>query len=150
MTPWPEIAGIVGASLAGSVLLASAAVCTVAVLPRSWLPGIRQALLALLLPAVCLTVSPGIRLAVRHSLSLPAMPIWPPVHLLLGVLPVLLLPLLGVLARMPAGQRRAAAGLGARGLAMLRLVWLPQLGPSVLLGLLLAALLDLAAVRLSF
>lgn len=149
MTQWPAIAHAAGAAMLASCLAAGAVAGLLAGLPRAWLTGARHGLLVLLIPAACLATWPGLRHAVIRGLGVPAVPLRPPPHLVLGVLPLLLLPVLHALARMPPGQRRAAAGLGAGWVAILRLVWLPQLGPSILLGILLGALLDLAALRLS-
>ncbi len=68
--------------------------------------------------------------------------------MILGVLPLLVLPVLVRLTGMLEGQVRAASGLGAGRIAILRLVWLPQLGPAALLGGSLAGLLDLATLAL--
>ncbi len=54
--------------------------------------------------------------------------------------PVILLPPLLAVTRLQRHQARAAAGLGAGRLDRLRWLWLPQLGPSLLASLLLAAL----------
>lgn len=140
-------AGMVLGALGATLLLAAAAAATLAALPLRWRRHARQALLALLLPCACLAIWPGL-LAVPLGAA-PHRPagLRPPLHLVLGALPLLLLPLASVLARLPPGQGRAAAGLGAGRVATLRLVWLPQLMPSLLLGLGLAALLDLASLR---
>lgn len=151
MTLWPELASAAAASMLGSCAIGVALAGLLAGLPRVWLTGARHVLLALLIPAACLAAWPDLRHGVirRLGLGLPGVSLWPPPHLVLGTLPLLLLPVLNALARMPPGQRRAATGLGAGWVAILRLVWLPQLGPSILLGVLLAALLDVAALRLS-
>ncbi|WP_419727853.1 hypothetical protein [Lichenicola sp.] len=123
---------------------------------RRTLASARQLMLALLIPAAALTIWPELLLIpFFHRLppSLQQPLAWlhetgagVPLRLVIGTLPAMLLPLLGGLSRMPAGQARAGAGLGARLPTMLRLVWLPQLGPTLALGLLLAAAIDAAAL----
>ncbi len=93
---------------------------------------------------------PGIALALALALAAGLWPgWWQPALLLaarmLGPVPLLLLPVLHVLARMPPGQARAASGLGAGPAARLRLLWLPQLAPACLSGLVLALMLAGAA-----
>ncbi len=107
---------------------------------------------ALLLPGIALALAPNLVAAFWPAGMRPVAPgglgSWLLEWRLLGALPLLLLPVLGVLARMPPGQARAAAGLGAGAAARLRLLWLPQLGPACLLGLTLAATLAVVAEAL--
>lgn len=140
---WLELAGTIGAALVGSLVLAVAAAGALAIMPRAWLATSHGLLLVLLIPAAWFAMWPP-----PHLPAWPTASTWPPLRLTIGAMPLLLLPPLRALARMPPNQRRAAAGLGAGPAAMLRLVWLPQLAPSMLLGVLLAALLDLAALIL--
>ena len=147
MTPLFPSSMLAG-TLLGSLAVAAPAGCLLALLPPAMLRAACTALVAILIPAGVVAVwpewvppalawhLPG--LAARHG--------WPPLHLVLGALPVLLLPLARTMARLPAGQRRAGSGLGAGPVAMLRLVWLPQFGPPILLGAGLAVLLNLAAL----
>ncbi|MCQ8279949.1 hypothetical protein NFI95_16015 [Acetobacteraceae bacterium KSS8] len=98
----------------------------------------RTVLVALLLPGLFLTLRPdwfGVR-------SGPALI----VCRVLGTLPLLALPALWSLGRMPKGQVRAARGLGAGAGAQFRLLWWPQMGPACLAGLLLAGGTDAAAL----
>jgi len=94
-----------------------------------------------------LLLIPGLVLALEPAMlpSFPGRHLW---TLILGPLPLGLLPLLRTLRRAPAGQARAAAGLGASPAARLRRLWLPQLGPALLGALLLILVLDLAALSL--
>ncbi len=142
----------VAAALLGSSAVAVPAACALALLPATLIEAACLALLAGLVPAAMAAVWPDqVPAPVSRSLLRPLAGVaaahgWPPLHLVLGALPVLLLPLARTIARLPAGQRRAGNGLGAGPVLMLRLVWLPQLAPPVVLGLLLAFLLDLAAL----
>ena len=138
---WALPAGTAILCLLGSLLLGAMIAWMVALMHRRWRQVVRQLALALLVP--------GIALASRSE--------WLPggqgagaraMFMILGVLPLLLLPVLARLAGMLDGQVRAASGLGAGRIAILRLVWLPQLGPAALLGVSLAGLLDLAALAL--
>ena len=139
-----------GLALLGTLAVGVPATWTLALLPAARLEAARLALVATIIPAAAVAVWPA---QLPPALSRPLAPIaglmiargWPPLHLILGALPMLLLPLARTLARLPAGQRRAGRGLGAGPVAMLRLVWLPQLGAPLLLGAALAALLDLVA-----
>jgi ABC-type spermidine/putrescine transport system permease subunit II len=111
------------------------------------LAGLRTLSVACLVPGVCLALMPGL----PHLLAPHLFPRGLPFGFRfgcrsLGVVPALLLPVLGVLVRLPAGQSRAAAGLGAGTAARLRLLWLPQLGPACLFGVVLAGLVDLVAI----
>ena len=143
--------GVATALLLSSAIAVPAA-CGLALLPAALLEAAGLALLAGLIPAAAVAVWPDrLPVSVSRSVLRPLAGIaaahgWPPLHLVLGALPALLLPLAWTMARLPAGQRRAGSGLGAGPVLMLRLVWLPQLAPPVLLGLLLAFLLDLAAL----
>ena len=159
----------IGIALLGSLAAASLLLGVLALRPavpgtihgshgadRRRLVAARQLMLALLIPAAALTVWPELLLIplsrrLPHPLSqllswLHGTGVGLPLRLIIGTLPAMLLPLLGVLARMPAGQARAGAGLGAGLSLMLRLVWLPQLGPMLVLGWLLAAAIDVAAM----
>ncbi len=140
---WTFLACTAAVCLLGSLLLGAATACVVASLHRRWRRAARQLALALLIPGIVLALRPA-GLPVLHGLDagIPAAP------LVLGALPLLMLPMLSRLAGMLDGQVRAASGLGAGRIAILRLVWLPQLGPPGLLGALLGALLDLAALAL--
>ena len=132
-------------ALLGSVAVAAPVACLLASLPAATLRLACTALVAVLIPAGAVAVWPGwVPQALARHLPLTGLAAghgWPPLHLVLGALPAP-----GPLARLPAGQRRAGSGLGAGPVAMLRLVWLPQLGPPALLGMGLAVLLDLAAL----
>ncbi len=142
--------GLPWLALLGTVAIGMPATCTLALLPAARLEAVRLALVATVIPAAAMAVWPA---QLPPALSRPLSPMaglmtargWPPLHLILGALPMLLLPLARTLARLPAGQRRAGRGLGAGSVTMLRLVWLPQLVPPLLLGAALAALLDLVA-----
>ena len=145
MSSWSGVVGTAVACLLESLLLGAATAAVVASLPWSWRRAARQLALALLVPGIILAFRPewlpgasGLRAGVRPT----------PLALVLGVLPLLMLPVLSRLAGMLDGQVRAASGLGAGRIAILRLVWLPQLGPAALLGGLLAGLVDLAALAL--
>ncbi len=129
------------ACLLASLLLGVAITSGVALLRRWWRRAARQLALALLVPGIVLAIRP--ELAV-HGLDAGTRAAF----LVLGVLPLLVLPALSRLAGMLDGQVRAASGLGAGRIAILRLVWLPQMGPPGLLGALLAGLVDLAALAL--
>ncbi len=146
LSSWTLSACTAAACLLASLLLASlllgvAATWVVASLHRRWRRAARQLALVLLVPGIVLAVRPE-RLAVAQGPAAGAM------LLILGVLPVLMLPVLSRLAGMLDGQVRTASGLGAGRIAILRLVWLPQLGWPVLLGTLLSGLLDLVALAL--
>ena len=130
------------ACLLGSLLLGVAITSGVTLLRRWWRRAARQLALVLLGPGVVLAIRP--ELFAAHGLDAGGRA----VSLVLGVLPLLVLPALSRLAGMLDGQVRAASGLGAGRIAILRLVWLPQLGPPGLLGALLAGLVDLAALAL--
>ena len=114
-----------------------------ALLRRWWRRASRQLALVLLVPGIVLATRPEGLFAARglDAGSRAA-------SLVLGVLPLLVLPALSRLAGMLDGQIRASSVLGAGRIAILRLVWLPQLGPPGLLGALLAGLVDLAALAL--
>ena len=132
-----------------TALLASLAIGLPVVWVLARLPGrirraVRVVLVAVLIPGACLAVWPGLLPLPPVGLGAARIGLSP--NLVLGGLPVLLLPLLRRMERLPHGQRRASTGLGAGPIAMLRLVWLPQLGGPLLLGVLLASLLDLAAL----
>ena len=130
------------ACLLGSLLLGVAITSGVAILRRWWRRAARQLALALLVPGIVLAICPELLAAHNPDAGSRA------ASLVLGVLPVLVLPALSRLSGMLDGQVRAASGLGAGRIAILRLVWLPQLGPPGLLGALLAGLVDLAALAL--
>ena len=74
----------------------------------------------------------------------------PPAGLLLWraalALPIIMLPVLLALTRLQRHQSRAAVGLGAGRLDRLRWLWLPQLGPGIILSLLLAAMFAFLAL----
>ncbi len=140
---WTLPMGTAAACLPGSLLLGIAISSGVALLRRRWRRAARQLALALLVPGIVLAIRPDI-LPAAHGPDAGSRA----ASLVLGVLPLLVLPVLSRLAGMLDGQVRAASGLGAGRIAILRLVWLPQLGPPVLLGALLAGLLDLAALAL--
>jgi ABC-type spermidine/putrescine transport system permease subunit II len=144
----PETGGILIAALSGSLVLGIAAAAALAGISRRSLILVRQAALALLVPAAALAIWPTLFLVLLPGLQPGAE--WHALRitmrLIAGTLPVMLLPVLAALIRMPAGQMRAAAGLGAGRPAMLLLVWLPQLGPLLMLGWLLTAAIDLAAL----
>lgn len=144
----PGPAGILPAALAGSAVLGIVVAAALAGAPRRSLILVRQVALALLLPAAALAIWPRLLLVLLPGLHPGAG--WHVARIIArligGTLPVMLLPVLAALIRMPAGQVRAAAGLGAGRSAMLRLVWLPQLGPPLMLGWLLTAAIDLAAL----
>lgn len=143
----PDIGGILIAALSISVVLGIAVTAAFAGIPRRSLILVRQTALAMLVPAAALAIWPRLLLVL-----LPGLPSteWHALRitmrLVAGTLPVMLLPVLAALIRMPAGQMRAAASLGAGRPAMLLLVWLPQLGPPLMLGWLLTAAIDLAAL----
>ena len=136
---WILPAGV--ACLLGSLLLGVAITSGVALLRRWWRRAARQLALALLVPGIVVAIRPELA---AHGLDAGTRAAF----LVLGVLPLLVLPALSRLAGMLDGQVRAASGLGAGRIAILRLVWLPQVGPPGLLGALLAGLLDLAALAL--
>ncbi len=138
-------------ALLGTLAAGVPIACVLARLPAARLEAARLALVAAAVPAGAVAVWPDRLPPAPSRLLAPLAGImaaqgWPPLHLMLGALPVLLLPLVRTLARLPAGQRRTGRGLGAGPVTMLRLVWLPQLGVPLLLGAALAALLDLAAM----
>lgn len=137
-----------GEALLVSLLLTVALAGAFVLLPRRWRMVATQLLVALLLPAAVIALRPGMLATGLAGLVRPT-GLRPPLHLVLGAMPLLLLPLIAVLSRLPPGQARAAAGLGAGPAATLRLVWLPQLAPPLLLGLALAGSLDLVAVHLA-
>ncbi len=141
MSGWILLACTAAACLLISLLLGVAATWVVASLHRRWRRAAQQLALVLLVPGVFLAIRPE-RLPVAYGPGAGAMP------LILGVLPLLMLPVLSRLAGMLDGQVRAASGLGAGRIAILRLVWLPQLGPPGLLGTLLSGLLTLVALAL--
>ena len=141
LSGWTLPAGT-AACLLGSLLLGAAITWGVTFL-RRWRRAAWQLALALLVPGIVLAIRPEVVFAAR-SLGAGARVAF----LVLGVLPVLVLPVLSRLAGMLDGQVRAASGLGAGRIAILRLVWLPQLGPPGLLGASLAGLVDLAALAL--
>ncbi len=138
---WALPAGTAILCLLGSLLLGAMIAWMVALMHRRWCQVVRQLALALLVPGIALA-SRSEWLPGRQGAGARAM------FMILGVLPLLLLPVLARLAGMLDGQVRAASGLGAGRIAILRLVWLPQLGPAALLGASLAGLLDLAALAL--
>lgn len=144
----PGFGGILAAALAASAVLGIVVAASLAGAPRRSLILVRQVALALLLPAAALAIWPRLLLILLPGLHPDAGWHVPRVvaRLIGGTLPVMLLPVLAALIRMPAGQVRAAAGLGAGRSAMLRLVWLPQLGPPLMLGWLLTAAIDVAAL----
>lgn len=137
-----------GEALLVSLLLTVALAGTFVLLRRRWRMVATQLVVALLLPAAVIALRPALLAIALDGLVRPT-GLRPPLHLVLGAMPLLLLPLISVLSRLPSGQARAAAGLGAGPAATLRLVWLPQLAPPLLLGLALAGLLDLTAVHLA-
>lgn len=148
MRDWTTFGRALAIALPISAALGVLAACGLAAAPARLVALLRPAVLTLLIPAAALAIWPSL-------LLVPLPGPWPTrlpgalavtTRLVAGTLPALLLPILARCARLPAGQARAAAGLGASRLATIRLVWLPQLGPAVALGLLLAALLDLAAM----
>ncbi len=143
MIGWTVLAGTAASCLFRSLLLAAAIIWMVASLRRRWRLAARQLALVLLVPGLVLAFRPNYPPA-AHGLHAGTRAAF----LVLGVLPALMLPVLSRLAGMLDGQVRAASGLGAGRMAILRLVWLPQLGPAGLLGGLLAGLLDLAALAL--
>ena len=122
LSGWTLPAGTAAICLLVSLTLGTTIAWVVASLHRRWRRAARQLALALLVPGVALAFRPEWLLDARdagaRSMS------------------------------MVLGQVRAASGLGAGRIAILRLVWLPQLGPAALLGALLAGLLDLAALAL--
>jgi ABC-type spermidine/putrescine transport system permease subunit II len=83
------------------------------------------------------------------SLLLPALAAHPPSHAGMVLwravlaLPVILFPVLLALTRLQRHQSRAAAGLGAGRRDRMRWIWLPQLGPGIAAGMLLAVLFAL-------
>lgn len=137
-----------GEALLVSLLVTVALAGTFVLLRRRWRMVATQLVVALLLPAAVIALRPALLAIALDGLVRPT-GLRPPLHLVLGAMPLLLLPLISVLSRLPPGQARAAAGLGAGPAATLRLVWLPQLAPPLLLGLALAGLLDLVAVHLA-
>ncbi len=141
MSGWTLLACTAAACLLASLLLGVTTAWVVASLHRRWRRAARQLALVLLVPGIVLAIRPG-SLPVAHGLGAGALP------LILGVLPLLMLPVLSRLAGMLEGQVRTASGLGAGRIAILRLVWLPQLAPPALLGTLLGGLLDLVALAL--
>lgn len=86
------------------------------------------------------------------SILLPSLLLRPPLPagLLLWraalALPIIMLPVLLALTRLQRHQSRAAVGLGAGRLDRLRWLWLPQLGPGIILSLLLAAMFAFLAL----
>ena len=140
---WTLLACTAVACLLGSLLLGVATAWVVASLRCRWRRAARQLALVFLVPGIILATCPG-RLPIAHGLDDGTRT----ALLVLGVLPLLMLPVLSRLAGVVDGQVRAASGLGAGRVAILRLVWLPQLGPPGLLGALLAGLVDLAALAL--
>ncbi|MGI4958832.1 MAG: hypothetical protein ACRYGI_14725 [Janthinobacterium lividum] len=144
----PDIGGTLLAALSGSLVLGIIVTAILAGTRRRSLTVVRQTALALLIPAAALAIWPRLLLVVLPGLQ-PG-PEWHAlrvtIRLVAGTLPVMLVPVLAALIRMPAGQMRAAAGLGAGRWAMLLLVWLPQLGPPLMLGWLLTAAIDLATL----
>ncbi len=124
-----------------SLLLGATIAWVVALLHHRWRRAVRQLALALLVPGIALALRPEWLLDTYDAGTRTA-------FMILGVLPLLVLPVLCRLAGMRDGQVRAASGLGAGRIAILRLVWLPQLGPAALLGGVLGGLLDLAALTL--
>ena len=141
MSGWTLFACTAAVCLLASLLLGVAAAWVVASLHRWWRRAARQLALVLLVPGIVLAIRPE-GLPVAHGPGAGAIP------LILGILPLLMLPVLSRMAGTLDGQVRTASGLGAGRIAILRLVWLPQLGPPVLLGALLGALLDLVALAL--
>ena len=135
-------AGEAAACLLGSLLLGFAITAGAALLRPWWRRAARQLALVLLVPGIVLAPRPALSAAPGPGAGPRA------AFLVLGALPLLVLPALSRLAGMLDGQVRAASGLGAGRIAILRLVWLPQMGPPGLLGALLAGLLDLAALAL--
>lgn len=144
----PDIGGILVTALSSSLVLGILVTAVLVGIRRSSLILIRQTALALLVPAAALAIWPRLLLVLLPGLQ-PG-PEWHALRVVMrlvaGALPVMLLPVLAALIRMPAGQMRAASGLGAGRSATLLLVWLPQLGPSLMLGWLLTAAVDLAAL----
>ncbi len=141
LSGWTLPAGTATVCLLVSLTLGTTIAWMVASLHRRWRRAARQLALALLVPGVALALRPEWLLDARDAGARST-------SMVLGVLPLLVLPVLSRLAGMLDGQVRAASGLGAGRIAILRLVWLPQLGPAALLGALLAGLLDLAALAL--
>lgn len=144
----PGIGGILLGALSVSLALGIVATALLVRTSRRSLSLVRQTMLAVLIPAAALAIWPRLLLVLLPGLQ-PALD-WQAfrvtMRLAAGTLPVTLLPVLAALIRMPAGQMRAAAGLGAGRSATLLLVWLPQLAPSLILGWLLAAAIDLTAL----
>ena len=138
---WALPAGTAVLCLLASLLLGAPIAWMVALTHRWWRRVVRQLALTLLVPGIALA-SCSEWLLGEHGAGARAM------FMILGVLPLLVLPVLVRLAGMLEGQVRAASGLGAGRIAILRLVWLPQLGPAALLGGSLAGLLDLATLAL--
>ncbi len=138
---WALPAGTAVLCLLASLLLGAMIAWMGALMHRRWRRVVRQLALALLVPGIALA-SRSERLLGEHGAGAQAM------FMILGVLPLLVLPVLAQLAGMLDGQVRAASGLGAGRIAILRLVWLPQLGPAALLGASLAGLLDFATLAL--
>lgn len=140
--------GILLAALSGSLLLGITVAAALAGIDRRSLIIVRQTALAVLVPAVAVAIWPRLLLVLLPGLQLGDQ--WhalrTTMRLVAGTLPLMLLPVLAALIRMPAGQMRAAAGLGAGRSAMLLLVWLPQLGRPLMLSWLLTAAIDLAAL----
>ena len=141
LSGWILPADAAALCLLASLLLGAMIAWMVASLHHRWRRAARQLALALLIPGIALALRPEWLLD-THDAATRAM------FMILGGLPLLVLPVLCRLARMLNGQVRAASGLGAGRIAILRLVWLPQLGPAALLGGFLIALLDLAALTL--
>lgn len=141
MPHWVEIGRTLATALPVSCSLGVLAASGFAAAPARVVTLLRSVALALLIPAAALTIWPSLLLLPKPVL----IPDPVPARLVAGTLPALLLPILARCARLPPGQARAAAGLGAGPLAMIRLVWLPQLAPPVATGLLLVTMLDLAA-----
>ena len=91
-------------------------------------------LLPLFLPGAAISLLlPGL---IAHPPSPAGMLLWRAAL----ALPVIVLPVLLALTRLQRHQSRAAAGLGAGRLDRLRWIWLPQLGPGIAAGVLLAIL----------
>lgn len=138
---WALPVGTAVLCLLASLLLGATITWMAALMHRRWRRVVRQLALASLLPGIALA-SGAEWLLGEHGAAVRA------VFMILGVLPLLVLPVLARLAGMLDGQVRAASALGAGQIAVLRLVWLPQLGPAALLGGSLAGLLDVATLAL--
>lgn len=144
MLHWTDPGRVLAIALSASGGLGVTAAFGLAAAPARLVALLRPLVLALLIPAAALAIWPHMLPGLPSALGVGPAPV--AARLVAGTLPAMLLPILARCARLPSGQARAAAGLGASPTATLRLVWLPQLAPAVALGLLLSVLLDLAAL----